>query len=999
MTIQIKDFYPKYPFIRRPDDIDLDTYPNESFDDAIVTKKEFASLKLRRVESVPTKPGEYLSHQKYVSRFVSSTTDYNELLLFHEPGTGKTCTAIAVAEALKADKSSNIRRAMIFAKGEGLLNNFRNELIFRCTDGRYVPAGYVELTELQKTRRTRANVSDFYNFDTFETFAKKLSELTDIQIQNRYENSLIVLDEAHNIRSKGSSISTKDDETDPDNPATTSDMGVSLDIYTQFFRLCHVLKRRKILLLTGTPIRDLPEEFGDLMNLLLPLNQQFENFAKRYIRSNGDLRDEDDIAEKIRGRISYLKAAASDIEKRFVGEIIPPLNHFKLYLTAMSSFQTDAYARAYAEDGRTRSIFISARQASLLVYPDGSYGQKGFNTYVKKLKTTGTYELREDFRSTIGSMNELNRLSSKYAAVIRLLLARPKSNAFVYCQYVNGSGAIVFCKILERYGFSRFTGTETVPNRRRYFLASRQTSSIRAIQLAIDRFNADDNAEGEYCSVIVGSRVLNEGFTLKNIRMEFILTGHWNYAETDQAIARGWRLGSHSALIARTVPNIAVEVFQCVSVSADPTIPSIDVEMYKIAESKDLANKRLERLVKETAFDCPLTIDRNLILGYDGERECDYDRCIYRCSGEIGSPLDTITYNFLSDVQDRVTKEVDEYLRRLFRRRFTISKRDVIRSIADSDEFLIDKALSSLIVSGVTYRDVYDIRNFVKIDDVTDEIVLSAGDASIVYYSQNLIMENRKSFVESLDIWRTELMPDLVQRVFDNPRYARKLIVELPNDVQRVILEGCIMAKYIMKNKRKNSMVRDGLLSFFSGFYSRRRVSGIGNTWIVTLYEDILGGPSCYDHRTGSFARCDITELLGEEQSRLKRSNVGYYGQYNPTLDDFCLRDVSSSSSSSDLRKLTVGRRCVNFDSDTLVDLISRRMKIEPPPSFLIDDNGGSKYAREEDDRATKRRVAYWSTMTKEKLCERMKRWFRSRRLLETNFDCGTQKKRRAKFL
>ena len=43
-------------------------------------------------------------------------------------------------------------------------------------------------------------VEDFYKFNTYETFAKTIATLKKETLCERYNNSIIVLDEVHNLR-------------------------------------------------------------------------------------------------------------------------------------------------------------------------------------------------------------------------------------------------------------------------------------------------------------------------------------------------------------------------------------------------------------------------------------------------------------------------------------------------------------------------------------------------------------------------------------------------------------------------------------------------------------------------------------------------------------------------------------------------------------------------------------------------------------------------------
>jgi superfamily II DNA or RNA helicase len=237
--MDIQDFLPKYPNIRNTKEELLDPYDND-FYDSIFKKKEFYDEKLEKTEDIPDEKGMLMKHQKIISRFLSSNTMYDELLLVHQMGSGKTCSAIGAIEKIKNEKN-NFKGALIFAKGRGLLNNFIRELRDKCTAGQYIPDGFIEennsLTAMETNIRTKKLIEDFYKTATFETFAKQLSVTNDSDIISLYSNIVIVIDEVHNLRIQDV---TKDD---------------SVSIYTQFKRFLHLVKNCKIILLSGTPMK------------------------------------------------------------------------------------------------------------------------------------------------------------------------------------------------------------------------------------------------------------------------------------------------------------------------------------------------------------------------------------------------------------------------------------------------------------------------------------------------------------------------------------------------------------------------------------------------------------------------------------------------------------------------------------------------------------------------------------------------------------------------
>ena len=133
-------------------------------------------------------------HQKIIAKFLSSYTPYNGLLVFHEMGTGKTCATIAATELIR--EQGRYKGVLYLAPGGALVDNFRNELIFKCTDGRYIPENYDELTTNKKTIAIK-KTTKFYKLFTYDTFTKFIKN----ENYEKYDNFVIVLDEVHNISS------------------------------------------------------------------------------------------------------------------------------------------------------------------------------------------------------------------------------------------------------------------------------------------------------------------------------------------------------------------------------------------------------------------------------------------------------------------------------------------------------------------------------------------------------------------------------------------------------------------------------------------------------------------------------------------------------------------------------------------------------------------------------------------------------------------------------
>lgn len=997
--MDIESFFPKYPNIHKiKDNAIINPYDDESFNDVIVNKREFNELKLAKEEALP-EPGKAFNHQKIISRFLSSKTPYDELLLFHEMGTGKTCTAINVIENIRYLKPQSYHGALIFTRSVSLGKNFIHELFFKCTDGRYIPEHYERLSDFERIRRMGKIFSKYYTFLTFEVFAKALKKMSDNDIMAKYNNIIIVIDEVHNLRLK------ENDDDDED-----------LDIYNEFFRFLHVIKNRKVLLLSGTPMKDSPAEIASVMNLILPLHMQFAatTFMKDYFTPDNTIKPSmvPDLASRISGRVSYLKSMTSAVQKVFKGESMG-LKHFKVVALKMHEFQSQYYEKAYRRDKKEKGVFNNSRQACLFVFPDGTYGVDGFtqNRYVlhrkhglrikskKRTVEKTIYFLGPELVTAINhDIRNIYKYSCKFGYTVETV-SREDGKMFIYCEYVNGSGLILLSLILDHFGFVKATGEEKTKGKR-YALISNQTTTPVEIQRLIARYNKPDNVDGEYIKVILGSRVIAEGITLKDVIHEFILTPHWNYSETSQVISRGWRVGSHLNLINRGDTPV-VTIHQEAAIPNGTKVPSIDLEMYKISENKDVAIKQVEYVIKQTSFDCPLTIRRNKVEGMDGMRECDYMSCDYTCAGAIKGPIDDITYNLYYSTSDEIRHRLNEY----FKTNFSIQIHQLYAMFANRDRFQINKALNELINNDIQFKNIYGFDCYLRERDDTIYITVDPGKIDEYlseYYTKNILLKRDVDYEQMVLEMYIEDIPKRIKDIFSHPQYIRHMITALPIYAQIMLLQGSILAKH--KNLEKNKDTRKEILTYFDGFYGRVR-----NKWTIWYSHD-TEQPTCLDEKKEEWVACNIEEkdMKKLDKKELLESPIGYIGLYNPNIDAFCIRDVSNERP-TDLRKLTVGKRCKDWKVKELVE-ITNRMKLNPPSNFLkgatkqelLNEVNKIKQFANEDlthkNSIELKRIIFFSR-SRDVTCTEMKKWFLKNNLVKEDLDCGQQVKKRFRVI
>jgi len=1113
--MEIYDFLPKYPNVEKQVPEYMNTY-KKNFFKTIYDKTEFYENKLKRDESIPKNPGEFMKAQKTVSRYFNALTIYDRLLLLWTPGTGKSLAAVAAIEKIRS-QNSTIDKAMVFAKGVGLLKNFQNELVFKGTKGTYIPENYDLMTEGEKQSRVRKKVREYYEFYTFQTFAKEISTRSNQYIRDRFSNKVIVIDEVHNLRAKTKVLEVDEERTtylqklvseafssiinssnlklfkrklregkrklnveefynavfEFDRTAQLADIEVifdkfadddtidvnrvisfmnkvkNLDVYKQFWRLTHIPENIKVILLSGTPMKDQPSEIASVMNLLLPVEEQLPmglNFKNKYlnIQEDGSYTVKPTMVESLKkvfkSRVSYLTSVDSAVKKVFVGEILPTFKSFVIDVDIMSDFQSRIYDAAYQEDiGKAGEVeeestrfYENSSQASLFVFPDGSYGKLGFNKYVK-LRNKKYYLSDALKKEIVGSNNEeslknIRKLSSKYSETIRVLLENYETgkSSFVYSEYVTGSGIILFSLLLELFGFSS-TGKSIKQKKARYLLLSDFNLTYSQILENVERFNQPDNMNGEYISVILGSRLVSEGFTFKNIQSETVLTPFWNYSETSQVIARGYRFGSHEDLI-RAGYEPVLYIYQRASQSNNEVFPSIDIVKYKRSEVKDFSIKRIEQLMKEAAFDCALNYGRNFKPGNDFTRECNYQLCAYKCDGINmdtlllpTTALDYSTYNLYYST-NAVSKIIDG-IKTIFRTNFIVDFKYLKVTFSDYNEFEILKALYEIITKNVILRNKYGFASYLKEDNNTYFLSNDLGQSASLlttYYTQNPTVYDTTTFQRILNELYISSLPDLIKEYRDTVEektFISYILSKIPTTMQQFLFENSKLAK-TTNTLMCNTEAVDAIVNYFTlndfdidGVYvnniryseTRKLRCLYGNEW-----------KDCKEADNAKYA-----DFISK--GKKIESPFGFVGVVNPTTNDFCIKKIEKGDE-LDPRKRTPGKVCTSYDKNFLVYL-TILMGIR----FPDEDEDTKKYYKkinkmidiEKSDVRTLRDFLdnilpdkqrgitsdinkqklkdgiLWSSVSKRYLCKNLRKFFEENNLIITDVNCGTSKKKR----
>lgn len=243
-----------------------------------------------------------LTHQKIVRDYMNLYTPYRGLLLYHGLGAGKSCASIAIAEGMKS------KRQVIVMTPKSLRENYIEELK-KCGDFMYkkkqfwewisdpevfetlssalsLPIEYIRrkkgawLMDVAKEPNSLSSVDmksldDQLNEMIFTKYKfipynglrpNRLKELSDNYETNPFDNKVVIIDEAHNF------ISRIVNRIDKERPIAVDNRGEKEKIHNamslKLYEFLLSAKNMRVVLLSGTPIINYPNELGILFNIL-----------------------------------------------------------------------------------------------------------------------------------------------------------------------------------------------------------------------------------------------------------------------------------------------------------------------------------------------------------------------------------------------------------------------------------------------------------------------------------------------------------------------------------------------------------------------------------------------------------------------------------------------------------------------------------------------------------------------------------------------------------
>lgn len=607
---------------------------------------------------------ELAPHQAFVRNFVSNQTPYNGLLLYHGMGSGKTCSAISIAEETRMyqKRTGNIQRIMVVAS-PNVQDNFRLQLfderklqsvdgfwtMASCTGDRLLdeinPNQTKGLKRKDVVRMVKSLINSSYSFKGYIEFANYIVK-REKRLPQLFENRLLIIDEVHNIR-------LSDDNSDK-------------RVATELGRLVNSVRQMKLILMSGTPMYNSPREIVWLVNLL-NINDKRPHpplEVKDVFDSDGFFKEPDGrslLERRATGYISFVRGEnpytfpyriwAKDIDPsctfqhhprpRFQlnGAIVPhQLEHLDVYLTQIAQYQQNGYSKVIAnldleDDIESFNYTVLQRplEALNIIYPDkrleddesefdSKYlvGKEGLNrlmshTRVENPPARFGFKYRDDYHGRIFAPDEIGKYSHKIKSICENV-SKSDGVSLIYSQYIDG-GLVPMALALEEMGFTRAGTTKsllhTPPDdpqvRHKYVMITGEKGlspdNLSDLKLVTETVNKD----GGHVKVVLVSQAGTEGLDFKFIRQVHILEPWYNMNRIEQIIGRAVRTCSHKDL---PFAKRNVEIYLYGTILSDTTVEAADLYLYGVAERKALKIGMVSRLLKECSVDCHINIEQ-----------------------------------------------------------------------------------------------------------------------------------------------------------------------------------------------------------------------------------------------------------------------------------------------------------------------------------------------------------------------------------------------------
>jgi hypothetical protein len=394
----------EYNYLSENSDENESLYP--SLDDPnfiikIAEKKEFNDTKYdgdiyediqKRADMLSNAEFELAPHQLFVKNFLSSQTPYNSLLLYHQLGTGKTCSAIGICEEMRSYlKQVGIQKRIIIVASPNVQDNFRLQLfderklklvdglwnIRACTGNNLIkeinPINMKDLSKEKVISLINTLINTSYLFLGYDGFANYITKILNFNsekpnptqairnLRAEFNGRLIVIDEIHNIR--------------------ISEDNENKKVALYLMKLVKSVDNLRLLLLSATPMYNTYREIIWLLNLMNANDRRGQIDIKNVFDKMGNFKPggEELLIRKATGYISYIRG-----ENPYTF----PFRVFPNIFSPANTFIDRAYPK-YQMNGKiiTKENAIQILKEQIYTTTIGTYQSLAYKVIIDGLRT------------------------------------------------------------------------------------------------------------------------------------------------------------------------------------------------------------------------------------------------------------------------------------------------------------------------------------------------------------------------------------------------------------------------------------------------------------------------------------------------------------------------------------------------------------------------------------------------------------------------------------
>ncbi len=518
------------------------------------------------------------AQQLFLKEYINKYPKWKSLLLYHSLGSGKTCTAITMAEELfKQDK--HIEKAKVILPAR-LRTNFIDELMSPCAQYNYLDEKLHKEFVSNKTSLKRKNEIkkifmdkfqkkyDLFSFEKLKIDLNKNKTSTLKEYIHKFtENSFLIIDEVHNL------VTTNYDEKkaaiilSPDATVNDKDLfkGVKGGLTILFKALnMYAHPTCKMIFLTATPIFDNIGQLKELVKIMVP---------EAEINKRAKVKD---VIEFLRGRVSFFPGTSINAY---------PKVEYTVYDIPFSDTQyinTQRIINKESEnDELSESFMIKQRQVSLATLPK--------NAPITKQNIKQILENKKEY-------------CPKIHKLIDVIESKPGKHV-VFSNFIV-SGLNIIEQALRENGWISWkeSSNKNGSNKKVYALWDGSVKDSDK-QIIKNIANSVDNIYGDKIRVILGSPSIKEGVSFKHIQHIHLMDPVWNQSAKDQVEGRAIRYCSHIDIDEKKHTPLKRSVVVNIYKSVNNGNSCDEIIYDKIIEAKKELIKKGELALKKVAID------------------------------------------------------------------------------------------------------------------------------------------------------------------------------------------------------------------------------------------------------------------------------------------------------------------------------------------------------------------------------------------------------------